>query len=128
MNPTKKKVAAKKKVSKKKEGKKILIHLEATLIGGEKVSNGNFRIEGSPLNLAALLATAMDTSLHFKKVVALALSAIKMDLKTAKSSSIEEFLEGIIDDVTDPINHAGHGCDFDPEKKSPKKKATKKSK
>lgn len=119
MNQTKKKVA-----KKKKDGNKLLIHLEASMRGDEIASDGDFHIKGSPINLASLLAAAIDTSHEFKRIVAMAMSAIEKD----KKSPIENLLEGIMKDILDPVNHDGHGCDFDPKKKAPKKKITKKSK
>lgn len=123
MNPTKKKKVAtpKKKVAKKKkDGNKLVIHLEATVMPSGDVSNGDFHINGTTLDLAALLSTAMGMSHEFKRIVVMAASTFKKD----EDNSIESILE----EITDPMNHVGHGCDFDPKKKAPKKKTTKKSK
>lgn len=132
MNPTKKKsVAKKKKATKKnvsKKGQKLIVHLEADVLSaGELASDGSFHVEGNPLALAALIATAMDTSSEFKRIVSLAVSSVE---KVTRNMPIPSrmLLEDIIEELGDPMNHVGHGCDFDPKKKSPKKKTTKKSK
>lgn len=107
--PTKKKVVAKKKASKKKPVT-ARIHLDVTLKENGLLASLKADIGGEVKHLAAMMAQTMDTYPEFKEVVEMAFMMREMH-------GIGELLN--------PERHKGHGCDLDTTKKAPKKPAKK---